>query len=120
MATNYPDRLSPETIISSQSRNYRIGHTLGAGGFGITYMASPQVTVGNVTARINFAIKEYFRNSLCGRDASTSEITYSDPVKEDNDNYDVWTFTLGLCSAAAHSEMDTNRARCVYPLEDYN
>lgn len=56
------------------------------GGFGITYKASANIRVGNVTGRFTFAIKEHFMSSDCERDTDTSRVVYSNPAKERVEN----------------------------------
>lgn len=46
---------------------YTITKILGQGGFGITYIATAQVKVGNIPVNANFAIKEFFLNGKCKR-----------------------------------------------------
>ena len=57
------------TILRSSSQEYKIEKILGAGSFGITYLASSKVKHGNVTFTVKFAIKEHFMES-CFRDAN--------------------------------------------------
>lgn len=47
-------------ILKSPSYTYCIGSVLGCGGFGITYLASATVKVGNVSLKGRFAIKEHY------------------------------------------------------------
>lgn len=63
-----------------------IERVLGAGGFGITYLATATVKVGNVTVDVRFAVKEHFLGSLCERDSATSRVVYSNPVKTEVEN----------------------------------
>lgn len=55
------------TILRSPSQEYKIEKFLGAGSFGITYLATSKVKHGNVTFTVKFAIKEHFMES-CFRD----------------------------------------------------
>ncbi|MDE7135016.1 MAG: protein kinase, partial [Muribaculaceae bacterium] len=55
------------TILRSVNFEYRIDRVLGAGSFGITYLAFAKVRIGNVTSTVPFAIKEYFTKT-CYRD----------------------------------------------------
>lgn len=74
--------LQPGHILKSPNYSYRIERVLGVGGFGITYLASAIVKVGNVSVKVNFAIKEHFMSSDCERDPNTSKVIYSNPAKE--------------------------------------
>lgn len=56
------------TILDSGERKYRIVGVLGKGGFGITYLAMGELTVGNVTTEGKFAIKEHYPEDFCYRD----------------------------------------------------
>ena len=46
---------------------YTITSAIGQGGFGITYIATADVKVGNITATARFAIKEFFLSEKCKR-----------------------------------------------------
>ncbi|MCH5216385.1 MAG: SEL1-like repeat protein [Muribaculaceae bacterium] len=59
--------LQPGTVIKSPNSEYKIEKILGAGGFGITYLATGKFKVGNVPVEIKFAIKEHFMEA-CFRD----------------------------------------------------
>lgn len=74
--------LQPGHLLRSPNYSYRIERVLGVGGFGITYLASATVKVGNVSVRVNFAIKEHFMSNDCERDPDTSSVIYSNPAKE--------------------------------------
>jgi serine/threonine protein kinase len=74
--------LSIGTILKNGDRNYKIEKVLGAGGFGITYLASTVVKVGNVDMKCKLAIKEHFMSSDCERNESTSQVVYSNPAKD--------------------------------------
>lgn len=52
--------LKPGTILESEDGKYKIVKVLGQGGFGITYLVTGEVKVGNVTTEVKFAIKEHF------------------------------------------------------------
>ena len=69
--------LSRGTVLRRGKRPYEIVKVLGAGGFGITYLAKGKVE--NIT--MNFAVKEFFMGSLCEREGST--MCYSKPVSDD-------------------------------------
>lgn len=78
--------IKPGYILKSPVYSYRIEKVLGTGGFGITYLASASIKVGNVSARINFAVKEHFMSSDCERDGDTYSVIYSKPAKERVEN----------------------------------
>lgn len=65
--------LQPGFRLKSKERTYEIVKVLGAGSFGITYLATGEVSVGNITTTIKFAIKEHFLSASCYRadDGST-------------------------------------------------
>lgn len=63
----YKSVLKQGTILNSGIRKYRIIKVLGQGGFGITYLASGEVQVGNVKTEAPFAIKEHFPSEHCLR-----------------------------------------------------
>lgn len=64
-----------------QGGKYRIVKVLGQGGFGITYLAKQKVSIvgplGNISAEIEVAIKEFFIKDFCVRqgDGATVSIT---------------------------------------------
>lgn len=76
---------SGQTLDSGRYR-YVIEKVLGQGGFGITYLASTIVKVGNVSLKVKFAIKEHFIASDCEREAGTSKVVYSTPAKDRVEN----------------------------------
>lgn len=55
--------LVPGTVINSGSTKYIIKEVLAAGTFGITYLATGQIRIGNVSFDVPFAIKEHFISS---------------------------------------------------------
>ncbi|WP_291529435.1 bifunctional serine/threonine-protein kinase/formylglycine-generating enzyme family protein, partial [Bacteroides sp. UBA939] len=63
---------------SLQSGKYRIVEKIGRGGFGITYRALWQATVsgpmGEMQTAIPVAVKEFFFEDYCTRDATTSAV----------------------------------------------
>lgn len=83
MAQDYA--LRPGTVLHSPERDYTIIKKLGQGGFGITYLVEGEVTVGNITSWMRFAIKEHFIGSLCSREGSTAAVAFSEPVTEEID-----------------------------------
>ena len=60
--------LRPGTILKGE-QSYRIESVLGAGGFGITYLAQTSVRVNNISVSVRFAIKEHFISDYCERQA---------------------------------------------------
>ena len=72
--------------LDSGVQAYVINQGLDCGGFGITYLASDFVKVGNVTVRAPFAIKELFVSSDCERESGTNRVVYSNPAKERVEN----------------------------------
>ena len=72
--------LRPGTVIHGPERDYTIISKLGQGGFGITYLVEADVTIGNITARVRFALKEHFIGSLCDRAADSVTVSFSKPV----------------------------------------
>jgi serine/threonine protein kinase len=83
---NIENALSLGTTLKSGTQIYKIEKVLGAGGFGITYLASASVLVGNVSIKCHFAIKEHFIGSDCERLGATSQVVYSNPAKERVEN----------------------------------
>lgn len=67
------------TILINGERKYVIKSVLGQGGFGITYLASAKVRVGNVSVEVDFAIKEHFDSTLSLR--QDSEVITTNPTK---------------------------------------
>lgn len=63
--------MSKGFVLHGPNVTYRIEKVLGAGGFGITYLAIGVVTVGNVPAEVKFAIKERFPSNYCNRSGLT-------------------------------------------------
>lgn len=53
--------------LQSKDRSYEIIKVLGSGSFGITYLASAKVSIGNISTTIKFAIKEHFMSASCYR-----------------------------------------------------
>lgn len=72
--------LRPGTVIHGPERDYTIISKLGQGGFGITYLVEADVTIGNITAKVRFALKEHFIGSLCDRADDTVTVSFSKPV----------------------------------------
>lgn len=59
--------LQPGFQLKSKERTYEIVKVLGAGSFGITYLATAQVSIGNISTTVRFAIKEHFMSASCYR-----------------------------------------------------
>ncbi len=55
--------LAPKTVLRSGHQEYIIERVLGAGSFGITYLASSSIRLGNVSMTVHFAIKEHFMDT---------------------------------------------------------
>lgn len=53
--------------LQSKERSYRIVGVLGSGSFGITYLAASEISVGNISVPMRFAIKEHFISASCYR-----------------------------------------------------
>lgn len=66
--------LIPGTELKSKERVYVIEEVLGAGSFGITYKATANVEIGNITTNVRFAIKEYFLSDSCYRGNDGKEV----------------------------------------------
>ncbi len=78
----YNPSLQPGTVLRGPDREYRIIKTLGQGGFGITYLAEATVSIGNITGKWRFAIKEHFISTLCSRSAETQSVVTLDQNTE--------------------------------------
>lgn len=83
MTKENSNALQPGTLLKSDSITYRIERLLGSGGFGITYLASASVQVGNISTRAYFAIKEHFVDSDCERATGDSHnVLCSAPARQ--------------------------------------
>lgn len=80
---NQTGTLWPGTVINGPERAYTVVRVLGQGGFGITYLVTGKVMVGNIPVDVKFALKEHFISSLCSRDVATRMVQYSAPVAEE-------------------------------------
>lgn len=58
---------------------YEITDTLGSGGFGITYLATTTMLMGNIPVTVKVAIKEHFLSGDCERKANSYNLSYSQP-----------------------------------------
>ena len=56
---------------------------LGQGGYGITYLASSVVEIGNTSHKVYFAIKEFFEKGVCYRDGDDPTMKFSPAAKEE-------------------------------------
>lgn len=74
--------LDPGTIISSGTTTYTIKEILGSGAFGITYLATGQIKIGNIPLEVPFAIKEHFMQS-CFRNKNGTTVLCTPGSKED-------------------------------------
>lgn len=63
--------------VKGGEREYRIVRVLGQGGYGITYLATAGVRVGQITSRATFALKEFFYKGRCHRAAGGLTMEYS-------------------------------------------
>lgn len=79
---NQTETLAPGTVIRGPERSYTIIKVLGQGGFGITYLVTGKVRVGNIVVDVRFAMKEHFISSLCSRDGATKSVQFSAPVAD--------------------------------------
>lgn len=79
---NQTETLAPGTVIRGPERSYTILKVLGQGGFGITYLVTGKVRVGNIVVDVRFAMKEHFISSLCSRDGATKSVQFSAPVAD--------------------------------------
>ena len=72
--SNTPTSLAPGTVLTG-NYTYTIERVLGAGGFGITYLAVTQVPWGNVTIDCRVALKEHFFSDFSERAADGLTVT---------------------------------------------
>ncbi|MBO5578843.1 MAG: hypothetical protein J5952_00230 [Prevotella sp.] len=63
------------TVLDSGVRKYKIESVLGKGGFGITYLATSTIHVGNIPAVMQFAIKEHYISSMNERQGASVSIS---------------------------------------------
>lgn len=74
--------LTPGTIIHSDKTKYIIKKVLGYGAFGVTYLATGIIKIGNINFEVDFAIKEHFMQS-CFRDKDGTRVLYTPSSKND-------------------------------------
>lgn len=60
------------TRLAGPALTYTITRVLGRGGFGITYLATAEIVVGNIPCTVQFAIKEYFLSGYSSRKSDGS------------------------------------------------
>ncbi len=65
----YECALSKGSVLQGGKYPYRIEEVLGQGSYGITYKVSAEVSFGNITNKIYFAVKENFTKKYCSRKA---------------------------------------------------
>lgn len=80
MNTDNTQSLAPGTVLRG-SNTYTIVSVLGAGGFGITYLASTTFTQGNIRIKGFVAIKEHFISDHCERVAGSAQMTVAGTAK---------------------------------------
>ena len=66
-----------------KATEYTIERVLGQGGFGVTYLASTTITIGNIKQKMLFAIKEFFVQGHCYRDEGDITMRYSPAAKQE-------------------------------------
>ncbi|MBO4978191.1 MAG: protein kinase, partial [Muribaculaceae bacterium] len=71
----------PAGTVLTGSRQYTIASVIGAGGFGITYMALTEVVLGNMRVTTRVAVKEHFLADHNEREASTLRVTTPGTVR---------------------------------------
>ena len=76
------------TILDSGVRKYKIQSVLGKGGFGITYLATSTIQVGNIPAVMQFAIKEHYISSMNERQGTSVSISNVNNTEEINESID--------------------------------
>ena len=73
MADSNIQTLAPGTVVVGEHQ-YVIERVLGAGGFGITYLAVTQVRIGNASAQKRVALKEHFMAAHNERQADSQRV----------------------------------------------
>lgn len=84
--SNISHALPIGTLLSNNGQTYRVVQTLGAGGFGITYLVESQVVTDGRVHSFFYAMKEHFLSRCCEREQSTSKIVFSKPVADEVEN----------------------------------
>lgn len=75
--------LKKGTKLHSGERVYEIMKVLGAGAFGITYLAVTDVAFGNITTKVKFAVKEHFMSASCYRGEDGASVNSVPTAKPD-------------------------------------
>lgn len=70
-------------LMKNGEQSYTIEDVLGQGGFGITYLASSTITMGNIVHKVFYAIKEFFVQKQCYREDGETTMRFSPAAKED-------------------------------------
>lgn len=68
--------LQSGAVLVSPERTYTVRSVLGRGGFGITYLATSRHSIGNIEFELKFAVKEFFPEVFCSRNADGT-VAYS-------------------------------------------
>ena len=71
MSKEIVNALASGTVVRGSNYSYKIVKALGQGSFGITYLASVNMSGGLGTIPTNVALKEFFMKDVNGRDDST-------------------------------------------------
>ncbi|MCH5233277.1 MAG: protein kinase [Muribaculaceae bacterium] len=75
--------LPPGFKLKSNERTYEIVKVLGAGSFGITYLATSDISIGNISVTAKFAIKEHFISASCFRGDDGASVNMVPAAKDD-------------------------------------
>lgn len=76
------------TILNSDERTYHIKSVLGQGGFGITYLATATIQVGNIPVEMQFAIKEHYISSMNEREGASVSVSNENNTEEIKESID--------------------------------
>lgn len=87
----YEYALTKGTVLQGGKYPYRIEEVLGQGSYGITYKVSAEVSIGNITNKVYFAVKENFTKKYCSRKADGVTMKFpaefADDVKRDLEDF---------------------------------